>query len=606
MIDKATNSITVRDTQENIGIIGNLIKAWDKDRAEVVMDVNIYEVSKTDLMKLGNQIGTADQLGQLGISTPGLVNVGGSALDSISQAIRSAYPTAMASALLLPSASLSAFQSKGTTKLLASTQVHAFNGEKSTAKIGQRVPVRSATYVNTGNIAGNAPIADVINYEQTGLTLSFEPLVFPNQDVQVKMEITSRDLAGSGINGNPIFGEREIKGSARIQNNRTLLLASVAQNREQNSKQGLPLLGLIPVLGRLFVTPTKDDSQVDIVIAVTPRVLRAPSILPEDEVERPTGSLATPTNSSLEAMVIEEDREELLAAARRLPTTAWVQLPNSVTDDTPKYVATNASTNLSPSVIPQNSMGKQPQYEDSTPVQTEIASAAKPSNIPEPKEISVVEKNPAQNMPSVSPLPAALNVVNAPAQAKSFASEETTAINVSKVSIQPTNGVKTLRINVPDVPVKEDPKERETVAESVKAEPRVEVLQDAQLKLLTAFPLLKRGAIVHVPVLVRTATPFRSAIIGLNFDSAKLAVKSVTLGEVFGKEATQKRVEPYLNTGGKMFVSLAGDQDLIVSSSGILAYIELEALQDGVPEITLDPQMNSLMTADGRYFRLSF
>jgi type II secretory pathway component GspD/PulD (secretin) len=53
----------------------------------------------------------------------------------------------------------------------------------------------------------------------------------------------------------------------------------------------LPLLGLIPIIGRLFTAPTKDNRQVDIVIAVTPRVIRAPAILPEDEIERPTGSL---------------------------------------------------------------------------------------------------------------------------------------------------------------------------------------------------------------------------------------------------------------------------------------------------------------------------
>ncbi len=65
----------------------------------------------------------------------------------------------------------------------------------------------------------------------------------------------------------------------------------------------MPLLGLIPILGRLFSAPTKNNRQVDIVIAVTPRVIRAPAILPEDEIERPTGSLAVPTSNSLEAMI---------------------------------------------------------------------------------------------------------------------------------------------------------------------------------------------------------------------------------------------------------------------------------------------------------------
>ena len=178
----------------------------------------------------------------------------------------------------------------------------------------------AATFV-TGNtnVGGNGVVSNVVNYEQVGLTLKFKPIVFPNQDVQVAMEIESKSVdTGAGVEGNPTFTERTIKGTARIQNNKTLLLASVAQGKEGNGRAGLPLLGLVPILGRLFSTPTKDNTQVDIVIAVTPRVIRAPAILPEDEVERPTGSLAVPTNNSLEAMVIDEDREEQLAMARRI------------------------------------------------------------------------------------------------------------------------------------------------------------------------------------------------------------------------------------------------------------------------------------------------
>ena len=164
----------------------------------------------------------------------------------------------------------------------------------------------------------------MITYEQVGLTLKFKPIVFPNQDVQVAMSIESKDRAASSDPLTPIFTERSIKGSARIQNNKTLLLASVAQGNESVGRQGLPFLGWIPIIGRLFATPTRDRSNVDIVIAVTPRVLRAPSIVPEDEAERFTGSVGQPTGASLEATVIQEERDELLAAARKLPTTAQI------------------------------------------------------------------------------------------------------------------------------------------------------------------------------------------------------------------------------------------------------------------------------------------
>src|SRR4030095_6181325 len=104
------------------------------------------------------------------------------------------------------SATFTAFQTKTDTRLIASTQVHAFTGEESTARIGQRVPVQTAQAylcgVQTGQPAttGGFPSGGfpVINYEPTGLTLSFTPQVFPNLDVQVKMNIESKDVLRAG------------------------------------------------------------------------------------------------------------------------------------------------------------------------------------------------------------------------------------------------------------------------------------------------------------------------------------------------------------------------------------------------------------------------
>src|SRR5229473_827846 len=349
--DKYTNSLTVRDTAENIALIGDLLRSIDKDRAEVVMDVNIYEISRTDLFKFGNQIGNADGF-TLG-GSPGLavvengrhlnydpahpgrgVNLG---------ALLGTTPTALATALVIPSMAFNAFQSKTNAKLLASTQVHAFNNEESTARIGQRVPVQTAQAypfgVQTGQTTGttNQPFGSggfpVINYEPTGLTLSFTPQVFPNLDVQVKMKIESKDVAGASTL-TPTFTERTITGTARVQNNRTMMLASVSQDIESNGRKGLPVLGLIPVLGRLFTSPTHDDRQVDIVIAVTPRVLRAPAVTPRDEENRQSGTLQAPTTGSIATLLVEAEREEQIAAARQIPKEVAVQLP----DAPPTYV----------------------------------------------------------------------------------------------------------------------------------------------------------------------------------------------------------------------------------------------------------------------------
>src|SRR6267143_5343952 len=219
--DPATNSLTVRDTAENVRLIGELLQSIDKLRAEVVMDVNIYEVSRNNLLQLGNQLGAGTfNLG----GSPGLAVLTSNGTTDIRRpgvdlrSIVGVTPTAAAAALIIPPSVLTAFQSKTNTRLLASTQVHAFNGEESTARIGQRVPVQTAqaypfgvqtgttTNNQTGFPSGGFP---VINYEPTGLTLNFTPQVFPNLDVQVKMKIESKDVSGASTL-TPTFTERTL------------------------------------------------------------------------------------------------------------------------------------------------------------------------------------------------------------------------------------------------------------------------------------------------------------------------------------------------------------------------------------------------------------
>lgn len=341
-----TNSITVRDTPENVRLIGDLIRSVDKDRAEVVMDVQIYEVSRTDLMQIGNQVGT-----NFG-GTSGLNILGGSR--DVAQRVGGTVPTALGAALLIPSSTLTALQNRERTNLVARTQLRAFDNEQSVGRIGKKIPIQTASVPNYGfsgqnNQQGTTAAANpgafgnygypVIQYQDTGLIFKFKPQVFPNLDVQVTMEIESSDASTSGSateNLTPIISQRTITGTTRIPNNRTTMVASVAQDQEARGRQGLPILGLIPVLGRLFTSPTRRDLQTDIVIMVTPHVLRAPSVTPRDEEMRPSGTLQTPTTESLASLVQEADREDQLAAARRIPTNVSIQLPDS--EAPPAYV----------------------------------------------------------------------------------------------------------------------------------------------------------------------------------------------------------------------------------------------------------------------------
>src|SRR5215207_1191188 len=143
-----TNSITVRDTPENMRTIEKLLSSVDKDRAEVVMEVSIYEISRNDLLQLGNQVGTIATDSQ----PSNLQNFGGVQSASVilgrAGALAAAPLLHTGVGLLIPASALSAYQSRGNTRLLFSTQVHAFDDEKSSTRVGSKVPVQTASVYN--------------------------------------------------------------------------------------------------------------------------------------------------------------------------------------------------------------------------------------------------------------------------------------------------------------------------------------------------------------------------------------------------------------------------------------------------------------------------
>jgi general secretion pathway protein D len=289
--------------------------------------VKIFEVSRNDLTQFGNQLGTGATLANLGGSNS-LAVVGGSR--EVAQAATNAA-TALGAALVIPSSTVSALQQKDRSRVLASTQLHAFDGEKSEAHIGKKVPVETAqlyatTTTTPANANPNGSGYPVIQYEDTGLTLEFTPQVFPNGDVQVKMNIKSNDASGSSLT--PVFSERTLTGTARVQNNRTMMIASISQSQQSRTKTGLPLVGLVPVLGRLFTAPSNSDAQTDIVVTVTPHVLRAPAITPEDEKQHQSGSMQSPQAESLEAM-LREGSLRLDEDAGPLTTQSGVNAPTT-------------------------------------------------------------------------------------------------------------------------------------------------------------------------------------------------------------------------------------------------------------------------------------
>ena len=579
--DDATNSLTVRDTAENVRLIGDLLQSIDKDRAEVVMDVNIYEVSKSDLMQLGNQIGTPGSNGVFSIGgSPGFsLLTDNGVINNASRGVNlgalvGGVPTALAGALVIPPSLLTAFQSKNNTKLIASTQVHAFNGEESTARIGQRVPVQTAQAypfgVQTGtptNGQGNffpSGGFPVINYEPTGLTLKFTPQVFPNLDVQVKMNIESKDVLGASTL-TPTFTERTITGTARVQNNRTMMLASVSQDVATNGRQGLPVLGGLPILGRFFTSPTKDNRTIDIVISVTPRVLRAPAVTPRDEEMRPSGTLQSPTTGSLAEMIREADREDQIAAARTLPRNVSMQLPDAPLMKQGETAAQNTTpVNLPP---PAGTYTFQPAPATPTAKTTATAENNKPAVTPSTTE----------ELPSFVPAP------------KSLISDKAAA-NVATVNTGSAGNQNAVLTSLP--------KATDTSLEAKPAGMRV-----AQLSLLPAADVMKVGEKRRYAIQLNSDIPLSLALLALQFDPKVVKVNALSAGSILpsGGESAPvftPSIDPVAGTCMISISSLNGRASF--KGSGPLLFIDVEAIGAGDASLMFVKDTLHLVATDAR------
>ena len=567
--DDATNSLTVRDTAENVRLIGDLLQSIDKDRAEVVMDVSIYEVSKNDFMQLGNQIGVPSSSGgpfSIG-NSPGFALLTDNAVTNGGRGVNLGItsPTALAAALIIPPSVLTAFQSKNNTKLIASTQVHAFNGEESTARIGQRVPVQTAQAYPFGIQTGTPPPNSVtgfpsggfpvINYEPTGLTLKFTPQVFPNLDVQVKMNIESKDVLGAA-SPTPTFTERSITGTARVQNNRTMMLASVSTNVDTRGRQGLPFLGGLPYLGRLFTSPTRDSRQIDIVISVTPRVLRAPAVTPRDEEMRPSGTLQSPTTGSLAEMIREADREDHIAAARTLPTNVVMQLP-----DAPlvKAAGETAMQNTTPANLP--------------PPAGTYAFVPAPG---EKKPVTVANTKPMEELPSFVPAP------------KSLISDQAAA-NVATVN----TGAGTQNAVLTSMPK----------ASETSLEPKTSATRVAQLSLLPTGDVLKVGEKRRYAVHLNSDVPLNLALLALRFDPRVVKVHGLTAGSLLPTSGeTAPLFTPVIDsTAGTCLISISSlTGKASFRGSGPLLFIDIEAIGEGNASLVFVKETLHLVATDAR------
>lgn len=262
----SANAIVVRDTPERLHAVQQLLTAVDKARPEVVIDVEIMEVDRNRLREYGLQFASA---GSPGIDGAVDVNSDGMTLQTLRN-------LSQADALIsgLPALYYRLLKTDASTRTLANPHLRAIEGVAASAKFGERVPVPTTTFAPFAT--GGTPQQPITSYtyENIGVNLDITPRTHANDDVTLTVKMDLSSVTGTGYAGLPTFANRQLTTQIRLRDGETNILAGLIRDDERTTMAGIPGLSDIPVIGRLFAKNHTERTQTDIVLTLTPHIVR--------------------------------------------------------------------------------------------------------------------------------------------------------------------------------------------------------------------------------------------------------------------------------------------------------------------------------------------
>jgi type II secretory pathway component GspD/PulD (secretin) len=313
--EAGSDKLTVRAPQNILDAATEFIENLDDSRPQVMLDVEIYQISHTFMRKIG--LGIPDQFNLFNIPIAALAGIGGQNIQSLinqlisSGGINQANSQSIAGLLAqlqgqgnsIFSQPLATFGggltfeglSLGTlaaqlslnesaVKDLQHATLRVSQGNDATFHMGERYPILNATFApifNTPAISQvlqnnsfQAPFPS-FSYEDIGLTLKAKPTVHSDSDVSLDVEMQVRSLAGQSVNGVPILANREYKGSITLMDGEPAVVAGSVSRNEARTMTGLPGLGFIPGLNHVMTSNTKEVDDDELMVVITPRVIHS-------------------------------------------------------------------------------------------------------------------------------------------------------------------------------------------------------------------------------------------------------------------------------------------------------------------------------------------
>jgi len=273
-IDERSSTLVLRDTPEHVRMAEKLVASLDVAEPEVIMEVEVLEISHS----------LAEQLG---INYPqsvafSLTKPPGSAAPDIPDMVLSDLGKQNKNTVTVTKLGLSVDLSKtvGTANLLSSPRIRARNKEKAKFLVGNRVPV--VTSGTSATVGGTFSTSNV-QYLDVGLTVEVQPTIHNDGNVAIKIAFETSSIlkqisVPNGNGGSTLayeIGTRNTSTLLELKDNETQVLAGLIQDVDQQSSSHIPGLGDIPVIGRLFGSKGTTRDKNEIVLSITPRIIRA-------------------------------------------------------------------------------------------------------------------------------------------------------------------------------------------------------------------------------------------------------------------------------------------------------------------------------------------
>ncbi|HKF50761.1 MAG TPA: cohesin domain-containing protein [Candidatus Acidoferrales bacterium] len=292
----SANAIVVRATPDKLMLASKVIDSIDKLKAEVVVKVDVMEARRDHETTLGIQPGTSASLTFTGV--PGSTSSSSGSGTSSGTGTTTTTPTLPLNghlttgdySLTLPGATLNALLTDSTTHLLQDPNVRIEDGATAKLAIGDKVPIATGSFQAGVGVTGTAGVSPLVNtqfqYQEVGVNLEVTPRIHPDGQVSMKISVDVSAVASEqNIGGiqQPVIAQNKIdEGEITVRDGEVTLLGGLLTQQQQKSISGWPGLAKIPFFRYFFSSQDVQTEDDDIVIAITPHIVRMPSISEDD------------------------------------------------------------------------------------------------------------------------------------------------------------------------------------------------------------------------------------------------------------------------------------------------------------------------------------